>query len=131
MDYVLDTSILIELDNDNQNVINSITKKINDLDFTEFYITFFNLCEYYYGHIKKNKKNKEKIKSNLSKYKLLNTSCDSALTFCDLKNVLKRKGADIPVFDLLISSIVMTNNMTLITRDKHFTKVPGLKVMIV
>lgn len=36
----------------------------------------------------------------------------------------------IPLFDIPIASIVIDNNMTLVTTDEHFKRIPGLKSVI-
>ena len=129
MDYILDTSILIEIENDNKEIISKIAKQTDKS--SNLFITYFGFCEYFYGHTKKNKKNKEKILERLEKYSLINTSKDSAIIFCETKNELIEKGNEIPVFDLLSASIAIDKEMTLITLDSHFKRLPRLKTIII
>ncbi|MBU0627993.1 MAG: type II toxin-antitoxin system VapC family toxin [Nanoarchaeota archaeon] len=128
MDYIIDTSILIEIDNDNEKIISKIDEMADDS--SDLFITYFGFCEYFYGHIKKNEKNKAKVIERLGKYKFLDTSKDSAIIFCNMKRELKEKGSEIPVFDLLSSSIAVSNNMAMITADEHFNRIPGLRKIV-
>jgi len=131
MVYVLDTSILIEIENNNKKVLSDIVEKVGDINSLDLYITYFGFCEYFYGHTKKNKKNKRAIMERLKRYRLLNTSKESAIIFCITQNDLKESGKEIPVFDLLSSSIAIANNMFMITTDEHFKRIPGLKTIII
>ena len=129
MGFVLDTCILIEIENGNKKVI----RKINDLKHgqaDEFFITFFTYCEFYYGAINKSERNKQKVVERLKNYKLLNTSQITAITFCELLIESKNKGKPIPYFDLLIAALCLERGFTLLTQDKDFQEVPGLKVKI-
>lgn len=131
MEYILDTSILIEIENNNKKVLSDIVEKIGDIESLNFYITYFGFCEYFYGHIKKNKKNKQTILERLNGYKLLNTSKESAIIFCITQNDLKESGKEIPIFDSLSSSIAIANNMFMITADENFKRIPGLKTIMI
>ncbi len=129
MEYVLDTSILIEIENNNKKVLSEMVKKLGDISSIDLYLTYFGFCEYFYSHIKKNKKNKQVTLERLKKYKLINTSKESAIIFCINQNDLKESGKEIPVFDLLSSSIAIANNMAMITADDHFRRIPRLKTI--
>tara|TARA_Y100000034_G_scaffold44576_2_gene54768 strand:- start:10695 stop:11081 length:387 start_codon:yes stop_codon:yes gene_type:complete len=127
MPYVLDTTILIELEKKKSNIIS----KLKTLPPDELQITYFTLCEYYYGIIKKSPRNRLKALKSLFKYNTLYPLYKSALIFCELKNKLIRSGKEIPDFDLLIASVVMENNSILITMDKHFSRIKGLKTIVI
>ena len=129
MGFVLDTCILIEIENGNKKVI----RKINDLKHgqaDEFFITFFTYCEFYYGAINKSERNKQKVVERLKNYKLLNTSQITAITFCELLIESKNKGRQIPQFDLLIAALCLERGFTLLTLDKDFQEISKLKVKI-
>ena len=130
MDYVIDTSVLIEIENDNKQIIEKLISEIKDYESSTFYITYFCFCEFYYGHIKKNIKNKKRIIKELNKYNLLNTTMNSGILFCEIMNELRQKGRPIPVFDILSSSVAIDNNLCLITLDKHFKEIPQLKAIV-
>ncbi len=129
MSFILDTSILIEVENDNQEIIDKITQ-LKDAPQSELYITIFNFTEFYYGVMNKNDKNKSLAKERLSKYHLLNTTRRTAEIFCEIWHELTKKGKIIPQFDLFISAFAIEHSFTLITLDGHFKEVPGLKTII-
>ena len=66
MPYVLDTTILIELEKKKSNIIS----KLKTLPPDELQITYFTLCEYYYGIIKKSPRNRLKALKSLFKYNI-------------------------------------------------------------
>lgn len=51
-----------------------------------------------------------------------------ARTFAQLRADLRQKGKLIPDLDLFIAATALRHNMTLLTRDKHFDRIPGLKL---
>ena len=100
MHYILDTSALIEIENGNNEIVSSILE-LTGQNKVQMFVTYFGFCEYFYGHIRKDDKNRERVLERLAKYKLINTSRESAILFCNLRNKLKEEGKDIPMFDLL------------------------------
>jgi predicted nucleic acid-binding protein len=127
MTYVLDTSVLIEVENENKEIIEKINA-LKDRPAAELSLTIFTFCEFYYGVINKSEKNKEKVLVRLNYYTLLNTTQQAGIIFCDLLSHLARKGQPIPDFDLFIAAIAIASGATLITRARHFKDIPGLKV---
>lgn len=129
MSYLLDTSILIEIEKENQDIISRIAR-LDQKGHGEFYITFFNFCEFYYGAINKNERNKKRILDGLRKYRLLNTSEPAAIIFCKLLQELKKTGKQVAQFDLLIASIAIDSDLTLLTADKGFKEIPQLRTVV-
>ena len=127
MSFVLDTSILIEIENNNKEIIQKIEQLCPP---SNIFITFFSYCEFYFGIIEKSEKNKSKALERLSEYKLINTTEKSAITFCEILHDLKKRGEMIPEFDILIASLVIDNNLTLITSDNDFKKIKELRSII-
>lgn len=129
MKYIIDTSILIEIENGNEKII----QKINDCKktpFAELCITIFTFCEFYYGAMEKNQANKEKIKQRLMQYKILNTSVETGSRFCELFSTLKKKGKSLPQFDTFIAAIALEHDGLLLTADTDFEHVPILKTIL-
>lgn len=127
MGFLIDTSILIEIENDNKEII----KKIEQLGKAELFITIFNFCEYYYGLLNKSQKNQDKLTQRLEEYRLLNTSLRSGTIFCKMLSELKKEGRTVPQFDLFIAAIAVENNLTLISMDEHFRNIPRLSSVII
>ena len=47
-------------------------------------------------------------------------------TYADLKDKITKAGSPVPDNDLWIAAMVLENNLTLITRDRHFERIPQL-----
>ena len=126
---VLDTNILIEFEAHNVELIKflqNLTKKFPSRP----YITSANYSEFLYGFIKESPKKQEKAIEFLEDYNLLNTSKNSSRLLAKIKYELEKKGKMIPIFDVLIASIVMDKKAMLITFDEHFKNIEGLEVVI-
>ena len=125
----LDTNILIEFEAHNVELIKflqNLTKKFPSRP----YITSANYSEFLYGFIKESPKKQEKAIEFLEDYNLLNTSKNSSRLLAKIKYELEKKGKMIPIFDVLIASIIMDKKAMLITFDEHFKNIEGLEVVI-
>ncbi len=96
------------------------------------YISIFVLGELYTGF-----KGGRKEKSNLdilnkflgkSSVKILNATRETAEFFAFVKDNLKRQGKPLPINDIWIAAHTLESGSTLVTFDKHFTDIEGLKV---
>ena len=126
MSFILDTNILIELEKGNKKVVSYI-ENVRKSNTDEFYITFFTFCEFYKGIIKKNEKNKGKILNRLEKYRLLQTSKEAGISACHIMLETQKKGKSLSQIDVMIAGIAKANRLPLITMDKAFKDIPGLK----
>ena len=127
MKLAFDTNILIEIDLVNTGVIEKL-KEITENVSDEPSIPSPVVSEYYYGFLGTRKK--EAALKILENYNILNTSRNSAIIFAEIKDELKKSGQIISDMDLLIASICIDNNATLITADKQFEKIKELKKII-
>lgn len=122
---VLDTNILIEIEAHNLKLLLFLQKLLQKYP-TKPYITAPTYSEFLYGFLLHSFKKKEKGIEFLEAYEILHTSKNSARLLAEIKYVLEKQGEMIPVFDILIASIVMDRNATLLTMDTHFKKIKGL-----
>lgn len=60
--------------------------------------------------------------------KILNCTRDTALIYAELKYSLSKKGAPIPTNDVWIAAHAIETGSRLITYDKHFSQIPGLRI---
>lgn len=125
MILAFDTNILIEIDLLNRHIMD----KLEELKKT------FNpvlpspvVSEYYYGFL--GTPGKERALKSIEDYTILNTSKDSAMIFADIKHKLRKTGITISDMDLLIASICIDNDTTLVTMDNQFKKIDELKKII-
>lgn len=130
MNYLIDTSTLIEIENNNELVLKELEKIRASTSSGALYLSIFAYSEYYSGVINKSEKNKNKIMERLNEYPLLNTTKKTAIIFSELLHQLKKKGKVIPHFDLFIAALAIENDMVLITGDNHFKEIPELKRII-
>ncbi len=124
MGYVLDTSVLIEIENDNKAVL----AWLSSLDEDEAFITFFSYCEFFYGFMNKSEINQKKAQEQLAKYHLLLPTQKTAHIFCQLIHNSKKKGIALAEFDGFIAAQCLEHKHILLTLDKNFQKITELKV---
>jgi len=58
----------------------------------------------------------------------LNASIETAELFGMVKNTLKQAGRPIPINDVWIAAHALEYGAVLVTRDKHFLNIPGLRL---
>ena len=126
--YVLDTDICIELLRNNPSVIN----KIKSLpEGTEFYTTFINVAELFYGTYcsKEPEQRMKEVEEFLSDIEILGIDLKTANTYGRLKCELKRKGQLIADNDLFIASIILAKEAILVTHNvSHYQRIKELKI---
>ena len=126
--YCLDTNILIfDLKSINQDLSRKVEKGILEGQIVLTSITWSEFL--YYPH----KHNSEKIlnlrKEILLQFPVLDFDSKAAELFAFHKDYLEKIGRKIEEFDLMIASICLANDLTLITHNlKHFQNIEGLKV---
>lgn len=59
---------------------------------------------------------------------LLETSLTTWVEAGRISFALRRKGVTIPTKDLIIASLALENNCSILTLDPHFKKIPGTKL---
>ena len=128
MSFIIDTSILIEIEKDNK-LISSRLEQLESIK-GNICITSPTYSEFYLGLLKLPKEKLEKGKERLDKYKLLNTTKNSSRLLAEMKHDVSKAGTMIPIFDLLIASIAMDNQMPLVTLDEHFKKISILNSIL-
>lgn len=74
--------------------------------------------------------NKQILRSFLGKptVEVLDVTSETSEVFAQVKNILRRSGNPIPINDLWIASQAIENGAVIITYDKHFNRIPGLRV---
>lgn len=102
---------------------------------TEAKITFmsiFVLGELYAGFKggTREKENREILRTFLKKSSVitLNASIETAELFGTVKDTLKQAGRPIPINDVWIAAHALEYGAVLVTRDKHFLNIPGLRL---
>ena len=126
--YLIDTNILIELMRKNQ----SIVRKFAETGIENCAVSFYSLCELYYGayHIKDKTYQAEELnKINVirNKFTVISTMTNAEI-FGQIKANLYAAGKKVDDMDILIGSLAVANGMTVVTdNEKHFSRMPGIK----
>jgi tRNA(fMet)-specific endonuclease VapC len=128
MIYILDTNICIYLLNGNK----KIEAKIKSIGIYSIAITNTVLAELYFGAY-----NSAKVKDNLSRIDefrknltVIQEDAESSRLFGKIKAELKISGNLIDDFDILIASIALANDCTIVTNNEnHFKRIKNLPLV--
>jgi tRNA(fMet)-specific endonuclease VapC len=94
----------------------------------ELSTTTINTFELYKG-LKKIKDNPSSLIIALANFKILNFDINASKRAAEITNYLESKGEIIDIADIMIASVVITNNETLLTNNlNHFKRIPELKI---
>ena len=66
------------------------------------------------------------LDSNLLHFDVLAVTEETAISYSELRTVLKRSGRPIPANDAWIASLALQHRLPVLSRDEHFDAVPGL-----
>jgi tRNA(fMet)-specific endonuclease VapC len=126
---IIDTSILIDALHRKEMAI----RKIRELEQTgeTLCTTQISVLELYKGAYvpTKSEDGLEKIKKLLDAFIILPINEDIYDIFGELAAMLRRRGEAIGDFDELIASIALIQGAAIVSKDSHFERVPGLKVI--
>jgi tRNA(fMet)-specific endonuclease VapC len=128
MNLVLDTNVVLDLENGDRPTISQLSEMRSFSG--ELSVTAMTYYEVYYGVLKRGESRRNTTVKNLDSYELLNTSRESSMKLAEIRKSCADDGRHIPVMDMLIASIVMAHGATLVTRDKHFKEIEGLNVVV-
>jgi len=126
--YILDTNICIYLLNGNK----KIESKIKSIGIYSIAITNTILAELYFGaynsvKIKENIDRVDEFRKNLT---VIPEDAETSRLFGKLKAELKSSGNLIDDFDILIASIALANDCTIVTNNEtHFKRIKNLTVV--
>jgi predicted nucleic acid-binding protein len=125
--FILDTDTCIYWLKGNENIERSIIRH----GLGNVFITVITECELFYGAYKSTKKDKNLavIEELRTRIKTLHTVSGVPSLYGKIKAELESKGQTLDDADLLISSIALLNNATLVTNNiEHFKRISGLKI---
>ena len=115
--FLLDTSIWIDYF---KGSLDNLLKQqiLIYIENDEIYYNGIILAELLIGT--KNKKEREMIRDNFDGFNFLDLSLDDFKELSVIGRKFLKKGITIPLTDLLIFYHTFNNNLTIITKDKHF-----------
>ena len=122
--YLLDTNIVIALFGSEPIIVDRIK------NVEEIFIPSIVIGELYFGAQKSSRvvDNLTRIDEFVSSNTILSCDADTASHYGDVKNKLRQKGRPIPENDVWISALAIQYNLSLISRDVHFSEVEGLNI---
>jgi len=87
------------------------------------------LGEYRYGiaHSRDRKHYEEWLTEYLSRFRILDVDVETTLSYRDVRTELKRAGTPIPANDVWIAALCRQHRLPLLSRDRHFDAVPGVR----
>lgn len=88
------------------------------------------LGELYYGALRSTRRteNVARLEEVARRVALLPCMPETARTYGHIKAALSAKGRPIPENDLWIAALAIQHDLTLLTRDSHFTQIDGLSL---
>jgi tRNA(fMet)-specific endonuclease VapC len=121
--YLLDTNIIIALFADEREV------KENLAVAEQVYVPSVVVGELCYGACKssKPKENLMRIDEFMAASVVLGCDINTARHYGNAKNNLRIKGRPLPENDIWIAALALQYELTLVTRDRHFEAIKGLK----
>ena len=125
--YLIDSDILIYFLKGRQEVV----QRLSQIPIDDLYISRINYSELIYGAYNSSKinQNLKVIEPFLDNFKVLEFTKASSLIFAKEKARLKKNGNIIADMDLMIASIAIENNCTLMSNNiKHFDRVHNLEL---
>ncbi|MDP3296950.1 MAG: type II toxin-antitoxin system VapC family toxin [Thermodesulfovibrionia bacterium] len=128
MKYLIDTDWII----DHLNGIESITKKLEKFTASGICTSVISVAELYEGIYgsKDYDKSLETLETFLEGITVLSIDQEVCKIFGRERNKLRKQGNIIGDFDLVIASICLRHNLTLLTNNKtHFERIDSLKIV--
>jgi predicted nucleic acid-binding protein len=125
MQIVIDTSIVIEIERENIEVINKIAelKEIYPSPPKISFITYFEFLE---GISKRSIKNKERAMQMIDLFEVIQTTKKTAHNLVNLKGKY-----EFPIPDLIIAAQTIELNGVLVTKDNDFKNINELNKIII
>jgi len=126
---VLETSFLIDLLKNKERAV-EVLKSIEDSE-KEIFIASPSIMELWHGAIISSfpDREKNKVLGMINSISEISFDSESAMKSAEILNYLKTKGLPIELPDVMIAAIALVNGEKIITRDEHFTRIPGLMVL--
>jgi len=125
--FILDTDTCIYWLKGNENIERSVVKH----GLGNIFITVITECELFYGAYKSMKKDRNLaiVRELKTRIKTLHTVSGISSLYGKIKAELESNGRTPDDADLLIASIALLNNTTLVTNNiEHFKRINGLKI---
>ena len=128
MKYLVDTDWII----DHLNGIEAVTRKLEKLAASGICTSIISVAELYEGVYgsKNYEASLDALETFLEGITVLSIDQETSKLFGRERNKLRKQGNIIGDFDLLIASVCLRHNLTLLTNNKnHFERIDALKIV--
>ncbi len=108
-----------------------VVQRFKELSPSQIKLPSITVAELYYGAEKSNfkAKNREKVKRFVSTFEIVSFDEKACTAYAKIRQNLERSGTSVWPMDLLIASIGLAHNFTVVTNNiKEFKRVKGLKL---
>jgi tRNA(fMet)-specific endonuclease VapC len=120
---IADTSIWIEYFRGNPQIADFLDEHLVN---NKIYINGIIIAELIQGI--KRKKESEAVRASIDAVPYIEMTYNDWVFAGDLSNELRKKGLTIPLTDIATGAVAINNNMSVVTLDRHFDHIPGLKL---
>lgn len=93
-------------------------------------ITFATHAEYYYGALRKEGSPKRAL-SALKNYEVVQSDAKTNETAAIVRRTMEKRGTPLGPMDVFIAASCLAHDAILITKDKHFSNVPDLNILLI
>jgi tRNA(fMet)-specific endonuclease VapC len=96
---------------------------------TEVAVPVIVLGEYRYGiqHSRERQRYEQWLAESILTYRVLDVNEETAVFYATLRSELRKAGTPIPSNDVWIAALCRQHSFSLLTRDRHFDLVRGIK----
>ena len=108
-----------------------VVQQFKELSPSQIKLPSITVAELYYGAEKSKfkAKNREKVKRFVSTFEIVSFDEKACTAYAKIRHSLERSGTPVGPMDLLIASIGLAHNFTVVTNNiKEFKRVKGLKL---
>jgi len=108
-----------------------VVQQFKELSPSQIKLPSITVAELYYGAEKSKfkAKNREKVKRFVSTFEIVSFDEKACTAYAKIRHSLERSGTPVGPMDLLIASIGLAYNFTVVTNNiKEFKRVKGLKL---
>jgi len=124
MNYLLDTNWIISFLKGRPDAVGLVTELL-DHGLAMSVVSYGETCE---GLLTEVLQRREPLDQLASLTDVLQVDLTIALRYATVRSYLRSRGKLIPDNDLWIAATALAHDLTLVTRDGHFERVPGLKL---
>ncbi len=127
MTYLLETSLAVHLLRGNE----ALSQRLRPLIATgEVAISACTAAELYYGARRRRtpEAELEQVTGFTGSFEILSFDDDAAQVYAALQANLHQSGMVLPTMDVQIAAVALAHDMIVISSDRHFTLIPGLRV---